>query len=232
MRRFRVFGLLVLSVFAVGVMTASSASAALPTLLYLSGETGEALGTGLVTGALGTVNLETELESLPGTGVRLELTALKNDTKLGTYLANFFGVEETAGAKAKCNSTGFGVGEVHISGEWHLVYVGLSPTTTLMVGMLLLVPKQTFKCGALTDSAEGSVLAKLTKLGASDFTELGGVLKCAPVVKPELTEYDNEAGTKVKAALKSKLGGLNEPACESVSKEIVVKFNRMLTIDL
>ncbi len=217
----------------VGGIATTSAAAALPTLLYLAGETGEALATGLITGVLGTVRLETELESLPGTGVRLELTGLKNDTKLGTYLANFFGVEENTGAKATCNSTGFGVGEVHFSGEWHLVYVGLSPATTLIVGLLLLVPKQSVKCGPeKTVSFEGSLLAKLTKLGASDFTEFGVVLKCASIVKPELTEYDNEAGTKVKAAFKFKLGGLSEPACLNWSSEMTLKFNKMLTIDL
>ncbi len=233
MFRLKLGGKVLLAVFAVAAIAVASAAAALPTLLYLSGETGQVLGTGLVSGTLGTVKLETELEVLPATGVRLELTALKNDTKLGTYLANFFGVAFESGSKEKCNSTGFAPGEVHLSGEWHLVYVGLSPTTTLMVGLLVLVPKQTYQCGSFgTFSVEGSMLAKLTKLGASDFTEFGWVLKCNPVVKPELTEYDNESGTKVKAALKLKLGGLNEGACLSVSSEMTVKFNRMLTIDL
>ncbi len=233
MRELGKFGIAVLAALAVGVIATASASAALPTLLYLAGDSGEVLGTGLVTGGIGTIHLETELEVLPATGARLELTALRNDTKLGTYLANFFGVAEENGAKNKCNSTGFGAGEVHFSGEWHLVYVGLSPTTALMVGLLLLVPKQSYKCGPeKTNSAEGSVLAKITKLGASDFTEFGVIVKCAAIVKPELTEYDNEAGTKVKAGYKVKLGGLNEPACLNWASEMVVKFNKMLTIDL
>ncbi len=141
---------------------------------------------------------------------------------------------EESGAKIRCNSTGFATGEVHFSGEWHLVFVGLAPATQLMVGLLLLVPKQQFTCAETkTLALEGALLAKITKLGVTDIGQLGGLLNCAPVVKPELAEYYNEGGAKVRAALKLRLaGGIGEPACLNWGSEMVLRFNRMLTIDL
>ena len=163
MKSTKILGIALLAMCAVCAVLSASASASLPTLLFLPGETTEVTGKGEVTGALKTVALETELgEELPGTGVVLTLGPSKNDTSLGKYTAEFKGV--TFGTN-KCNNVGAtkgtGIVSVPSGNEYHLVYVALG--ASLAAGMLFLVAAFEFECGAVKVKTEGLALAKLTK---------------------------------------------------------------------
>jgi len=232
MKSYRTLGIALLAALATCALLAASASASLPTLLFLSGETTEVTAEGKTEGAIKTVALESELgEEVPGTGVVLKLGPSANDTHLGKYTAQFKGVEF---GKEKCNNVGATkkTGIVEVTGnEYHLVYVSLSPSSPLAFGFLFLVAKFEWECGAVKITSEGLALANVTKNAAKDVEALGGSLKCTKPAKPELTVYENEKGESVKALLKSNLGLGNELACER-APEIELKFSHMVTIDL
>ena len=234
MRSARIFWLSLLAVAVACAIASASASAAtvLPTLLFLAGETIEVTGEGKVTGAIGTVSLETEVgEELPGTGVVLKLGPSKNDTSLGPYTAEFKGVELVK-EKKKCNNVGATkeTGIVLVTGnEYHLVFVATGPG--LAAGLLFLVKEFEFECGAAKVVAVGLALAKLTKNAAADVEVLGGVLGCTKFGKAELTTYLNDKGERVKAILKSNLGLGLETSCER-TPELSLLFSHMITIDL
>ena len=232
MKSGRVFRLALLAVSVTCAITAASASAAtvLPTLLFLPGETTAVEGKGTLTGALGIVSLESELgEVIPGTGVAITLGPSKNDTSLGPYSAEFTGVEFTG---KKCNNAGAtaGTGIVTVTGnEFHLVFVATGPG--LAAGILFLVKKFEWECGAVKITTEGLALAKITKNAAADVTALGGVLGCTKAANPELTTYLNDKGERVKALLTNNLGLGVERACER-APEVTLLFGHMVTIDL
>ena len=237
MHRLKMFGIAALAVFAVGVVTASSASALLPTVLFLSSPF-VILLVGSKSGA-GVAVFHTKTLVIEAGKITTELTALGNDTKLGSVLLLFFESKDV-GTKNACTTAGLVAGEVHISGEWHLVYVGLG--ASLAVALLVLVPaasKQSFKCGATTVSIEGSALTKITKLpsGEADFEEIGTIAKCEGTesLTPELTKYETESGGEATALLLGVIAGVKEKACEQVTGELILKSSekgQMIKIDL
>jgi hypothetical protein len=227
--RLRLFGVAVLAVFAVGVAVASSASALLPTILFLSGTTSVLLKgslTGVGAGHFGSIG-----EQINAKKVTVELTALTNDTHLGAILLIF--AESINENNEECTGEGQPAGTVHVTGEWHLVYTGLG--ASLNVGLLVLVPATKFKCNLTNITVEGSVLSTF-KEGAKegeDITEAGSIAECegANLNKPKHPKYENEAGTTVEASLKATIAGIKEAVCESTSSELKVK-GQMFKVDL
>jgi hypothetical protein len=218
-----------LATVAVGVAVASSASALLPTILFLSGTTSVLLKgslTGPTAGHFGSVG-----EQWNAKRVEVELTALTNDTRLGKILII---LSELRNENSEtCTGEGQPVGTVHMTGEWHLVYTGLG--ASLNVGLLVLVPATKFKCELTNMTVEGSVLSTF-KEGAKegeDITEAGSIAECegANLNKPKHPKYENEAGTTVEAVLKATIAGIKENVCESTSSELKVK-GQMFKVDL
>jgi hypothetical protein len=230
--RFRFFGIAVLAAFAVGAAVASSASALLPTILFLSGTTSVLLKgslTGPSAAHFGSVG-----EQLNAKKVEVELTALTNDTHLGKILII---LSELRNENSEtCTGEGQPEGTLHLTGEWHLVYTGLG--ASLNVGLLVLIPATKYKCGLTNLSEEGSVLwtAKEGTKTSEDITEVGSIAECegANLNKPKHPKYENEAGTTVEASLKATIAGIKEPICVSTEKELKVTAltGQMLKIDL
>jgi hypothetical protein len=227
--RFRLFGIAVLAMVAVGVAVASSASALLPTILFLSGTTSVLLK-GSLTG-VGAAHFGSIWEQFNAKKVDIELTALTNTTHLGKILVI---LSELRNENSEtCTGEGQPVGTVHFTGEWHLVYTGLG--ASLNVGLLVLIPTTKFKCELANLSLEGSVLWTV-KEGAKegeDITEVGSQAECegATLNKPKHPKYENEAGTTVEASLKATIAGIKEPVCVSTSSEVKLK-GQMFKIDL
>jgi hypothetical protein len=200
MRYFKLFGLALVAVCAVGAMLVSSAFA-LPTLLI--GTTGE--GASTWTG-----------ENVPGTVTTLETTGapakveckkavaegtVEAKKPLGTYHINFKECADSVLKKA-CTGTGDEAGLILTLGTWHLVYDTLKAGLTGSgVAILFLTGKVNFECtatGAKIEVKEGGmVLCLILNPEALTKTfEFHCKLRVGSF-GPEETKYDNEAGTMV-----------------------------------
>jgi hypothetical protein len=164
MRHFKVLGLAFFAIAALGVMTAASASAILPDIHLLPTESNKAItGEGTIGKGPKTVILESEI------GTRLEaeelkvLLALTPLTALGTYDLHFVNLQFGA---EKCKSAGDAIGVLLLKGEFHLVFVGLSPTTTLAAGVLLLVNTK-YECGKIKFTVTGVARHELQQVKRS-----------------------------------------------------------------
>ena len=232
MRRLEMLGIAAVAVLMFAVVTTASATTLLPTLLYLPGGSGTDLAVG-ETEEKAIVEFESVLgEKIVATGLRLELTMLSNDSKLGPYRIKTVGTEFL---KTKCNNVGspVGTGEVFITGnEWHLVFIALG--TALNVGLLLLIARFEIECGKAKVMFEGLILGKFLKIPAmqGDFTELGVDWNCTAKGKQELTKYENDGGTLVSGILKMDTGLGFETACLRTGAELVQQYSIMVKIDL
>lgn len=235
-RRLKLLVIAVLAVSAVGVMAASSASALLPTVLFLSGTTSVLL-LGSHTGAE-TAVLRTKEVVIHAGKVAVELTVLTANTRLGSILLILLESGVTGLGEA-CMQTGQAAGTIHVSGQWHLVYGASALGANLRVVFLILFPKTTFRCGEEASlTLEGSQVQKLENvLITSESEEIGLVSKCEGTEKlmPELSRYENETGAEIAASLFKVLAGIKEKACLELSSELVLKSSKagqMLQIDL
>ena len=206
------------------------ASASLPTLLFLPGESTEVTGQGAVNGPIKTVVFEAEIgEEIVGTGVVVMLGPAGNRSHLGKYIIELKGMSFEG---KKCNNLGATKesGIVLVTGdEFHFVYVGLG--TRLAVGLLLLVSRFEAECGSLKVALEGLLLSRVTKIAASDIEVIGFVLGCTKPGKAELPTFENEKGETVKALLKLDLGLGFETGCLR-APEVTLLLSHMITIDL
>jgi hypothetical protein len=195
MKHLKIAGLLLASLFALGLMTTSAF--ALPDLGLLSGENfpGEAKAR-----STATVALENSGGSvLTGTGVETKLV-WASLSALGVYTSEFKSVGK---GTIKCETTGAGAGNVLVGGEVHLVFTSTSPLT---VAMLLLVPEITLECAGLDIKVRGAVLGTYGSALNADLTTFTGELKGSLGVQ-NLTKYFNNGGTVVEASLLSSVEG-------------------------
>jgi hypothetical protein len=228
MCRLRLFGIVSLAVLAFGAV-ASSASALLPAVLFLSGTTSVLLA-GSKSGA-NVAHFGNLFYQLEAKGIKIELTVLTNDTHLGKVIILLS--EAKINGEGTCQNEGLGAGDLRLTGEWHLVYTGLG--ALLNVGLLVLVPLTKFKCGESSLSIEGSSLLTLQQgsVTEGDITEIGSKAECegGSLNRAVHPKYENEAGSVVEASLIGVVAGIREKECWAISGEIVLK-GQMFKIDL
>jgi hypothetical protein len=227
MRLFKAGLVQLLLVSALGLAPASPAIAfELPDVHVLSGETYPSSGEGKIEG-VGAAILESVIgEKLTASGVTVtaELTLLSS---LAGGTIKLTGVTEPK-SKTSCNTVGDAAGTVKIRSEYHVVDIETSPLTA---AILVLFPEITIECnsGKLKIKVRSPVLLKLEKVTAgTDVTEFGLVAKCNTKGEQELQEYFDENAKLTHADLTANFGLGFELVCFSMSKELVVKSNKML----
>jgi hypothetical protein len=194
MQRFKVLGLALMAVFALGAFASASASAvALPEFSVETNATG--------TNGAGKLNL---------TGAEVECTSgadtLKSASKtLGKFTIEFSGCELVA---EECHTEVSATEKttakiILIGGEYHLVR-GASGR----VFVWFLIPAQTIKCkhGATLIGVVGSLLGLITPLLTTTKSYEIGVNTVGTAKNQEWTEFENDAGGKVAVSLKGKIG--------------------------
>jgi hypothetical protein len=233
MRRLKAFGLAFLAIAALAVITAASASAILPDIHLLPTEASKAI-TGEGTIAKASVAI---LESELGTKVEADelkvLLGLTPLTALGLYDLHFVKVKLIA---ESCSSEGDAAGVVLAKGEFHLVFVGLSPTTTLAVGVLLLFGAAgvKFKCGKVSFTVKGAIVVSFKGLNEvnNDITEFDVNAKCVKPGFQDLTSYEDENGNPVTKQLPIvEVPGLEpENGCETLKEQVKIKMSNMISV--
>jgi hypothetical protein len=223
-RRTTLLAVVALSMLAV----VTSASAAVPSVLLLAGEsfpiTVEAHATTTVT-----------LETLTGSKVVCSLQDLKTTYAGGVFNRISKNDSTLDGCKEgtnKCKTGTEASGTVVIKGEGVLVFISESP---LIVGYLSLIPATTILCGTtekpekIKIKVEGSALGSFSATLNADITSststfLGGK------GKPDKTSFLNESGGTVNASLKANFGlgaeesdlNITEPLSDKVSSMMLV----------
>ena len=209
MRYFKLFGLALVAVCAVGVMLASSAFA-LPTLLIGNSEeastwTGENVG-----------NTELQSNGAPAK-VQCEKAVGEGTVEakkaLGVFHIHFSKCHDSVLKKA-CTGTGDEAGVILTLGTWHLVYDTLKAGLTGSgVAILFLTGKVNFECtgnGAKIEVKEGGMVLCLilNPEALTKIFEFHCKLRSGSTFGPEETKYDNEAGTMISITpLESNLNG-------------------------
>jgi hypothetical protein len=116
------------------------------------------------------------------------------------------------------------------------VFVGLSPTTTLAVGVLLLfgAAGTKFKCGKVSFTIKGAIIVSFKKLNEvnNDITDFNVNAKCVKSGFQDLTSYEDENGNPVTKQLPIlEIPGLEpENACESLKKQVKIKVGNMISV--
>jgi hypothetical protein len=202
MRCFKLFGVALVAVCAVGAMLVSSAFA-LPTLLIGKTESGASTWSGANVG-------NTELQSNGAAAkVVCEKAAAEGTVEankpLGAFHIHFSKCHDSLLGET-CTGEGEEVGVILSLGSWHLVYDTLKAGLTGSgVAILFLVEKVNFVCKALNTKIEvlggGMVLCLILNPEALTKTfEFHCKLRTGGTFGPEETKYDNEAGTMVSIA--------------------------------
>jgi hypothetical protein len=188
----------------------TSAFAALPDIHVGTGGTYPVNGEGTIgTGAAVVGILETELgEKLTSTKVTV-LSTLNELSSLGPLELKLTGFKEKAGTE--CHTATLGEGVVQFSGEYHVVYTGL---TILTAGILILFPEQTVVCNKekLKIKIKAPTLVKLTVAAGAEVTTYKLESACTKG-KQEPKEYYNEEGVLTAANLLASFGLGFEKAC-------------------
>jgi hypothetical protein len=221
MRHLKVLGVGLLAMFGVlafAITPTSSAAVTLPDIHLLSTET-------YPLHLSFSDNKPTAIKFSNAKGGKLEGTGLLllfltfGLSSLGSFEVLFLKVFEPK-SKILCNSVGdpTGSGEVLLKGSFHIV-----PTTAAGPPLAILYLFAPFKveceAGAKKFSFKGELLTEIEfKAGgteAESLTELCGISTGNGAGKPSLTEYINDAGTKVKVQFLTELGsGEGESALE------------------
>jgi len=206
-----------LAVCVVGVLVASSASAALPQVLpETAGKTAASTST---TEAVFETTGKKAVVCKTATGTSKEA----GTTPLGEFHINFASCTTTvAGIKFTCTGLGDTSGNILSLGEYHFVYdaLGASESTALGIAILFLVTPTHFECagGFALVVVEGSELCLVTEphvaktLHAFTCTETAGV--------PTDKVYWNDEGKEVKHGSPPAAGewGLTTTENESTTK--------------
>jgi hypothetical protein len=209
MRRFRIIGLMLASLFIIGGVVSAMAFA-LPTLLN---ETGELAGVVKYTDYTNAINRLTKLNGLelPCTSARSEGEFTKNSV-LGPFHITFSACKGLSGL-VTCTGTGDATGVILSLGTAHLVYDSL---TTLGVAMLLLLAPTTFVCATVTVETKGELLCLISPINS---LVLQGTFICKEKAAgdgdPGEVTYWNDAGEPVNVAeglLANENGGAFEMA--------------------
>ncbi len=227
MRRVQMLGLTMMTVFAFGVISVSTASAGLPTILPEK-----------PTGTTGTSTTST-MSSLAGT----KLTCVKSKvlfefTKEGKLGPFHIHLEEcttkVAGITVKCNSTGDEAGIVLALGEFHLVYDKLGTGTALGVGILLLFEELKLECpkgGTTKIAVKGEELCLVTPVAKPvTSTEFYTVVCKSNEKGDQIEKYWNSAGTAEIAPLL--LVSFNGGAFETAAEDGEAKLTATQTTEI
>lgn len=233
MKRFKLLCLALMSVFAVGVMTAAAASAestplpdihvALPSEAYPLNLGGHLAGVSKLENTAGGL--------LEGTEFSILLN-VKELTSLGGATIEFLGVKEVK-ENHKCHTTGASEanGEVLIpNAEFHLVYTALSPKENLEVGALVLFTKFVVTCNAglfeITNTGPSMSRLNLSTTGGlteGDANDLQTASHCPTNGVQELPYYYNDALERVATTLLANPSGTgNVQACEEIAGTILL----------
>jgi hypothetical protein len=223
MKRFRLFGVALMALFVVGIMTAAAASAeSLPLPLIHTALPGEKYPLNLGGHLAGKSLLRSESGTLEGTEFSVLLSAAEL-TALGSAVIDFLGVTEPK-EKVKCNTPGDSEanGAVLVpNAEFHLVYTNFSP---LEIGALTLFTKFTILCnaGALETTTTGPSTTRVN-VGAGgtegDITDLEIVSRCANLTTDiqEIPFYYNDSFSLEGTTLLSNISGTGtKKACELI----------------
>ena len=234
MLRLKVFGVGLVALFVVGVMTAGAAFAestplpqvhtALPGENYPLNLLGQK--TSAVEGEITLANTDGEVPA----GTISVLLALSELGSLGTALVLFTKVHEEHAPKVECNTTGDAPGVVLVpETQWHLVYTSFSPLET---GGLILVPKFSFTCGAVITTTEGPNLGKFVEIpgnssNGGDSTQIATNTHCSnrETGTQELSSYFNDSSLlETGQLLKANISGLgNSNSCEEVAGTLTLE---------
>ena len=224
MRRFKLLGLALMSLFVVAVAAASTASAALPKILP---ETGVARNwTGINTGNVELLNTTGKLKvtctEAPATGTQ------EANKPLGTFHIEFKNCTAESGA-AKCNGLGDSAGIILTLGTWHSVFDLL---TTLSAAVLFLIEKVHFNCTALVlVLVSGELVCLWLKPTESNKTHSFHCVQTASKTQED-EKYFNEAGTEVTTKLSC---SINEAATEEACIELALgsqTFSEAVSMDI
>jgi hypothetical protein len=233
MRRLKVFCLALLSVFAVGVMTAAAASAeSTPLPLIHTALPGETYPIDLG----GLLKSEQSLENagggtLKGTEISVLLSALEL-TALGLAVILFLGVTEVAAPNHKCANQGGTEesGDVTLpNAEYHLVYTALSPSENLELAALILFTKFTILCGKFAEPFEvvvtGPSMVRVNPTAGTegDATDLEIASHCSATGVQALPYYYNDALERVATTLLISVSGLAaKQGCEEIAGTVLL----------
>ncbi len=234
MRRLKVFGLVFMSVLAVGVVMVSAAFAAsLPLPLFHTALPGERYPINLGASLKGAHTLRNSAGAVLLAKEVSVLLQAKELTALGQGLIDFLGTEEPKSG-AKCHTLGDleASGAVLIPGvEYHLVYTGLSEIgEQLEVAGLVLFDKFTIFCNADTQqfvvtgpSTSRISLTKGTQT-EGDANDIDVVTRCGPTPGiQEIPYYYNDAFERLMTTLLVNVSGTgNAPACELVEGTLLL----------
>jgi hypothetical protein len=219
MKFFKLFGVTLAALFALGITT-SSAFAALPDIsITLGGVYPLKLEVTLPTAKTKLTNVVKENVKGEGLLIIYYLTELGH---LGTFEALF---TKTKKGSTACFSEEGGKKdpseEILTHGSWHIVYTSLSP---LQSGILYLVAPVTIKCGAEEVDVKGDTLSSVVSNGSNteERTTLSGVLKGNEEGSPNIKFYENEGGTSIKAKLEANFGTGFKEADEEVEEPVTV----------
>jgi hypothetical protein len=235
MRCLRLFGLALLSVLAVGVMTAASAFAegeSLPLPLIHTALPGETYPINLG-GSLKSVQLLRNAGGgkLEGKEVSV-LLGVKELSALGEATIVFLGVIETKEEK-KCNSVGSSEanGEVVLpDAEFHLVYTAFSPAERLEIGALVLFSKLVILCnaGAVEFPVTGPSMVRVnvpTETGTEgDVRDIQVASHCIGSTGfQEIPYYYDDNFSRIATTLLLNVSGTgNAAACEEIENTILL----------
>jgi hypothetical protein len=214
-----------LAVAAVSAVAVASASAAEPTVLFLSPETFPVELTG--SNATTATELQNAAGTLKGEGYTLAMTEKAASEK--AYSVTFSGVNKNG---EKCNSPGAGTGSVVISANpYKLVFDALgAEAPALGVAALFTVNELTVECGTTKIKIKGNALGLVTPI-KTEGTAFKGILHCSATVgEPAETKFWNSAGTEETAKLEANFGSGFKKACELITGEVPLTASKMIEI--
>jgi hypothetical protein len=223
MRQLKLFGVALMALFVVGVMTAAVASAeSLPLPLIHTALPGETYPINLGGHLEGKSLLRSESGTLQGTEFSVLLNVAEL-TALGTAVIDFLGVEEPK-EKVKCNTPGDSEanGAVLVpNAEFHLVYTNFAP---LEIGALTLFTKFTIECNhdALETTTTGPSTTRVNvgKGGTEgDITDLEIISRCANTSTDiqEIPYYYNDSFSLEATTLLANISGTGtKKSCELI----------------
>jgi hypothetical protein len=234
MRHLKVLGVALLAIFAFGMMATSAfAEGLLPMIHCLKEEEPKCYPLHLNFAdnkVTPTVLRSTGGGKLEGKGVSVLLLTTEL-TSLGTFSSTFLAVKK---GTTPCNSVGDAKEVVLVKGEFHIVYIHLSPKETLTIGAAFLVEPLSIECAAVTVKVLGCALAGVEGLGQEDVTTILGLLQGDEKGKNLLTKYwDNEKELECKLLSDFETGEKQSEESVGTSKELITLAslnNQMFTI--
>jgi hypothetical protein len=187
---------------------ATSAVAALPSILLLEGTAGSTKAESTTA-----TNEDHGPVTIKSTGFRVEFLFSENMASLGKGLLWLLNTEIVG--VGKCNSLGDTAGNVLVPLEWHLV-LALGGGASLFLILLLITPTVDYDCGTVLIFLSGSWLWNAEKFGVdtTSFTATTG--KCTGT-SPAFKEYDNEKNEMSKAGLISEVSEIKGAECTEIN---------------